>query len=127
MARGIVLPGEANKRRTGRLASSGLIVPSAVAEENNPHFRCRVCGRHEWTVREETSFTRHVLRCAEDNGERLHELSLRTRNGGETMHGDNHSEADREAWVREHREEILEGRKTIYGKDDPWTRAAKSS
>lgn len=65
---------------------------------------------------DETSrYERHVAACAKANEEEIQKMVERHK--AKNLGGD----PELEAWVDEHRTEIIEGRKSIYGEDrDHW-------
>jgi hypothetical protein len=93
--------------------SSGLIIQTGLSSQEPHPLRC-FCGAR-FTMHETSNYERHVAACAKANEEYLHALTER--------HKAKELGADKELedWVDEHRIEIIEGRKSIYGEDrDHW-------
>lgn len=91
----------------GRTAS-GLIIQTGLTSQKEHPLRCRICGAR-FTMDETSGYTRHVVACAKANDTRLHQMS--EINKAKELGADK----EFEDWVDEHREEIIEGRKSIYG------------
>ena len=106
--------------RGGRL-KSGLVIPQSVSSVKPPAFVCRVivngdgklCGQ-QFTEDEHADYQRHVTKCARTHLPEIQGASLRERTPG--FYGPEAGDPELEAWVRQHRTEIIEGRKSYYGK-----------
>jgi hypothetical protein len=88
--------------------NSGLIIQTGLTEMQPHPLLCRICGAR-FTMHEMTGYERHVVACARANDTRLHQLAEEHQK--QTLGAD----TEFEDWVDEHREEIIEGRKSIYG------------
>lgn len=86
---------------------SGLIIQTGTTQ-HEPHPLVCFCGA-SFTMHELSQYEKHVVACAKANEEYLHEKAEqhRAKNLG--------ADKEFEDWVDEHREEIIEGRKSIYG------------
>jgi hypothetical protein len=89
---------------------SGLIIQTGLSKDIAHPLRCRICEAR-FTMDETSQYERHVVACAKANDTRLHQLS--ERNKAKELGADK----ELEDWVDEHRIEIIEGRKSIYGED----------
>jgi uncharacterized protein YhfF len=89
---------------------SGLIIQTGLSAQEDHPLLCRICGAR-FTMHETSGYQRHVVACAKANEEHLQKLSA--------AHQAKELGADKELenWVDDHRIEIIEGRKSIYGED----------
>ena len=98
---------------------SGIIIPPNVASVRPPIATCRVivdehgtmCNTPLYSPQDVTS---HVTACAKRNLEHIQAQSKRVRMPG--FFGPDAADRELEEWVAKHKTEILEGRKSIYGK-----------
>jgi hypothetical protein len=82
--------------------------------DRRPKWICNVCQEAAFAEDEHRQFERHVVRCAAAHEERLREMSLRHK--APFLFDPQNEDArdvDHEAWVKEHRSEVLEGRKKL--------------
>ena len=98
---------------------SGLVIPSSVSSVKAPIATCRVIVDEAGTLCNTPLYSpgdvgRHVPSCARRNIEYIQMQSKRVRMPG--FFGPDAADRELEEWVRKHRTEILEGRKSIYGK-----------
>lgn len=94
----------------------GLIVIRAKDHGKPPKWICAVCkSLGELTVfaeDEHSKFERHVIACAERHEAHLREKSMRNKMPGlfdPKVAGD----AELDAWVRRHRQQVIDGTKQI--------------
>jgi hypothetical protein len=99
---------------------SGLIIPGGGSL--HPYLRdelyyCAVCASERraqgddplgFTKAEAEQYQRHVVDCAARHEEELRGLSLREQAPG--VFGDEGWDVEQERWIKEHAEQILEGR-----------------
>jgi hypothetical protein len=88
-------------------SQSGLIIQTGASQAPHP-LLCLICGAR-FTMLEQPNYQRHVVACAKANEEQIQALIK--------QHEARELGADKELedWVDEHRIEIIEGRKSIYG------------
>lgn len=89
--------------------NSGLIIQTGTTKEEPHPLQCHICHEARFTMHELSNYQRHVVACAKANETRLHQIAERHR--AKELGADK----EFEDWVDEHREEIIEGRKSIYG------------
>lgn len=87
---------------------SGIIIQTGLTSQEAHPLLCNICGAR-FTMHETSGYERHVVACAKANEDEIHKMVER--------HKAKNLGADKEFedWVDEHREEIIEGRKSIYG------------
>lgn len=82
--------------------------------DRRPAFICNVCQEAAFAKDEHRAFERHVIRCAAAHEAELREMSMRHKSPA--LFDPQCSDArdvDHEAWVKEHHDEVLEGRKKL--------------
>lgn len=83
-----------------------IVLPSWVERRQIGH--CTICGTRFWDG-QEAKYTRHVLGCAKEHGERIvQEEAVYNR-----LHELYDSDKELETYAHVHAREILEGRKRI--------------
>lgn len=82
--------------------------------DRRPAFICNVCQEAVFAKDEHRAFERHVIRCAAANEDKLRQMSLRNK-APALFDPQNEDARDvaHEAWVKEHHDEVLEGRKKL--------------
>lgn len=86
---------------------SGIVIQTGLSSQEPHPLRC-FCGAR-FTMHELSNYERHVAACAKANDAYLHQLHERQQ--AKKLGSD----SELEDWVDEHRDEIIEGRKSIYG------------
>jgi transposase-like protein len=73
-----------------------------------PKYRCELCGA-QFYAEEEDGYGKHMKKCSDANEEAVMARSRREAYKELLAVGDH----ERDAWVKKHRTEIIEGRKTM--------------
>lgn len=93
---------------------SGIIIQTGLSSQEPHPLCCNICGAR-FTMHETSNYERHVVACAKANEDEIQKMVERHK--AKNLGGD----TELEDWVAEHRIEIIEGRKSIYGEDrDHW-------
>lgn len=109
---------------------SGLVIPTNVSSVKPPKFTCRVivkadgmvqCGK-QFSDEEGRAYQQHVTACAKQHHDQIVAASRRTRMPG--FYGPDAADREAEEWMSANREEVLEGRKSLYGRKVNYKRIA---
>jgi hypothetical protein len=90
-----------------RRTRSGIFIPTGASAQP-PKFVCTLC-KAGFRDTEYRAFERHVKKCSDAREAEIHAMSPRTRAPG--IFGDQGWDTEREQWVRDNREALLEDRK----------------